>query len=212
MAIALIKYPRTPHLPYSASVTDDDRTLENDDNFKGKEVVVTIKMDGENSTIYDDGSYHARSLTSVHRDYHSWLLSYIPTIQYCIPKHCRLCGEYMYAKHSIGYNNLDSYFLAFSLWDNENNCVSWDDFEKFCNDNNISHVPVIYRGIYDANIIKGLAENVVRDGQEGLVVRLADKFHFGQFEKCIAKYVRPNHVQTDEHWSLSKIEKNELKK
>ena len=52
-----IKYPRTYHLPYSQSKTDD-KTLSNDDQFKGMEVVVTIKMDGENTTIYPDGYIH----------------------------------------------------------------------------------------------------------------------------------------------------------
>ena len=46
-----IKYPRTYHLPYSQSKTDDDKTLPNDDQFKGMEVVVTIKMDGEDYLI-----------------------------------------------------------------------------------------------------------------------------------------------------------------
>lgn len=29
-----IKYPRTPHLPYSMSKTDDDKTLSNDELLK----------------------------------------------------------------------------------------------------------------------------------------------------------------------------------
>ena len=29
-----IKYPRTPHLPYSMSKTDDDKTLPNDELLK----------------------------------------------------------------------------------------------------------------------------------------------------------------------------------
>ena len=58
-----IKYPRTFHLPYSLSKTDDDKTLESDEHFKQmEEVIVTIKMDGENTTIYPNGYIHARSL------------------------------------------------------------------------------------------------------------------------------------------------------
>ena len=39
-------------------------------------------MDGENTTIYKD-FYHARSLDSKHKDYHSYLLSKIlPNIQF----------------------------------------------------------------------------------------------------------------------------------
>lgn len=58
-----VKYPRTYHLPYSPSKTDDDKTLSSDAHFADmEEVVVTIKMDGENCTVYNDGSIHARSL------------------------------------------------------------------------------------------------------------------------------------------------------
>lgn len=81
----LYKYPRTPHLPFSKGMTSDDKVLDNTNNFKDKQVVVTEKMDGENTTIYKD-FYHARSLDSKHKDYHSYLLSKIlPNIQYEIP-------------------------------------------------------------------------------------------------------------------------------
>ena len=36
--------------------------------------------------------------------------------------------------------------------------------------------------------------------KEGLVIRIADKFSVGEFDKNVAKYVRANHVQTDSHW------------
>ena len=44
-----------------------------------------------------------------------------------------------------------------------------------------------------------------------IVVRLACSFTYDEFSKSIAKYVRPNHVQTDKHWSNSEIVKNGLK-
>ena len=71
------KYPRTYHLPYSQSKTDDDKTLPNDDQFKGIEVVVTIKMDGENTTVYPDGYVHARSLDGTGYEWQNWLKSYV---------------------------------------------------------------------------------------------------------------------------------------
>lgn len=42
------KYHRTFHLPYSLTVSADDKRLRNDSQFVGMEVVVTEKMDGEN--------------------------------------------------------------------------------------------------------------------------------------------------------------------
>ena len=56
------KYPRTFHLPYSPSVSDDDKMLPDDSQFWNREVSVSVKMDGENTTVYPDGTCHARSL------------------------------------------------------------------------------------------------------------------------------------------------------
>lgn len=101
-------------MPYSKGYAGDDKVLENDNQFIGKEIVVTEKMDGENTTVYRDYC-HARSIDSKHKDYHSWLLNKIKQFQYLIPNGYRICGEYLYARHSVLYKNLDSYFLAFSV-------------------------------------------------------------------------------------------------
>ena len=203
------KYPRTYHLPFSPGATSDDKILKDDSHFYGKKVVVTEKMDGENTTIYCDG-FHARSLDSKHKPCHSWLLNEMYNFSYKIPENMRICGEYLYAKHSIGYDNLPSYFLAFSIWENDV-CLDWDDTEIICEELNIHTVPVLWKGVYDADIIKRLAKDVVERGGEGIVVRLAGQFTYGDFAKSIAKYVRSNHVQTDKHWTASKIVKNNLK-
>lgn len=205
----LYKYPRTPHFPFSLGATDDDKILDNTNHFVGKQVIVTEKMDGENTTIYSD-YYHARSLDSKHRDYHSYLLSKtIPSVQGFIPPTYRVCGEYLYAKHSIGYDNLSDYFLAFSIWDN-NKCLDWNNFEALCSEWGLHTVPVLYKGIYDEKLIKEIAEKTVTKGGEGIVCRIADSFYYDDFSKNIAKYVRKNHVQTDKHWSTQVIEKNKL--
>lgn len=43
----LYKYPRTYHLPWSPGRSSDDKILKNVDHFKGKSVVVSLKLDGE---------------------------------------------------------------------------------------------------------------------------------------------------------------------
>lgn len=42
------KYPRTPHLPWSPGATSDDKYISSFESFRGKQIVVTEKMDGEN--------------------------------------------------------------------------------------------------------------------------------------------------------------------
>lgn len=203
------KYPRTYHLPYSEGYTSDDKVLDFDDIFKEMKVVVTEKMDGENTTVYRD-FVHARSIDSKHKEYHSWLLQYIRSFQYSIPEGYRVCGEYLYAKHSIFYNNLKSYFQVFSVYDDNNICLSWDKTIEFCNERCLVTVPVLYEGMYDSDTTMKIASYIVQKGGEGIVVRNTDSFDYDNFNMNVAKYVRPNHVQTNEHWSHCKIEKNLL--
>lgn len=207
-----IKYPRTYHLPYSQSRTKDDRTLDNTEIFKDKEVVVTIKMDGENSTIYND-YYHARSLESDNHESRTWLKNYIQNFQYDIPNEWRICGENLFAKHAIHYNNLKSYFYCFSIWNEKNECLSWDDTLEWCDLLNIETVPVLYRGIYNEELIKSLWKPFDDDKNEmeGFVVRLTDSFSYGSFRHSVAKFVRKNHIMNTVHnWKHTKIIKNNL--
>ena len=43
-----IKYPSTPHLPFSQGLQRDDTRITTLDYLNGRGVVVTEKMDGEN--------------------------------------------------------------------------------------------------------------------------------------------------------------------
>jgi len=65
-------------------------------------------------------------------------------------------------------------------------------------------------GIEIMKEILGRGTEVIRMGHEGIVVRNADSFPMADFNKNIVKYVRPDHVQTDEHWSQQPIVRNEL--
>ncbi len=50
----LVKYPRTAHLPWSGATTADDITADDIIGFAGKNVVATVKLDGENTTMYSE--------------------------------------------------------------------------------------------------------------------------------------------------------------
>lgn len=58
-----VKYPRTYHLPWSPGNRGDEGVVENLRAFEGQRVVVSAKMDGQNTTMYRDG-LHARSVSS----------------------------------------------------------------------------------------------------------------------------------------------------
>lgn len=204
------KYPRTFHLPWSLSKTQDDRQLKDTSQFEGKEVVVTVKMDGENTTFYSD-YLHARSLEGLDHVSQHWVKNFHSQVGWQIPEGWRICGENLFAKHSIKYIHLPTYFLAFSIWDGGNRCLDWDSFVEWCELLDLQTVPVLYRGVWDEALIRSLHRPVVEgEEREGYVVRVADGFHYSQFRKCVAKFVRPGHVQTHGHWRNMVIEKNEL--
>lgn len=193
-----IKYPRTLHLPWSLGRTDDDKTLSNIDHFKSMDIVVTEKLDGENTTLYSDYS-HARSIDSKHHPSRDWVKNLQYQIGWMIPHNWRICGENMYAAHSIKYDKLTSFFYVFSVWNSENQCLSWSDTVKFCEELNLKTVPVLYEGAWPddfSNLLKPAFSNE----PEGYVIRNADSFSYEDFSLNMAKYVRENHVQTDSNW------------
>ncbi|QHY97541.1 hypothetical protein SSPS47_20775 [Streptomyces sp. S4.7] len=108
-------YPRTPHLPWSPGVASDDVRVGDLDGLRGREVVVTEKMDGENTTLYRDG-LHARSLDSGHHPSRAWVKALQGRIGGLIPDGVRVCGENMYARHSIPYEDLESWFYGVPVW------------------------------------------------------------------------------------------------
>lgn len=197
-----IKYPRTFHLPWSPGVSDDDKVLTDLSGFDGKRVVVTMKMDGENTTMYSD-HIHARSIDSKGGADRDWVKAFWAGISRDIPENWRICGENLWAKHSIHYTNLESYFLAFSIWDENNFCLSWDDTTNFADMLGLKLVPVIYDGLWDEHKISNLHKTLDEIKDEGFVVRIADSFHYNYFNSNVAKYVRKGHVQTDSHWRHS---------
>jgi len=204
------KYKKTKHLPFSLGLTRGDKVIESLEPFIGKEIIVSIKMDGENSTLMSDYIY-ARSLDSTDHLSNHWLKGLWGGIKHDIPENWRICGENLFAVHSIKYDSLPTYFMVFNIWDENNMCLSWDNTLIWCELLGLHHVPVIYRGIFDQSILQKIADELDTEKNEGFVVRLSDSFSYDDFPKSICKWVRAKHVKTKSHWKYDKIVKNELK-
>jgi len=204
------KYPRTPHLPWSEKATDDDKRLKNVDHFEGRDVVVSIKMDGENTTMYDD-KIHARSINSDNHPSRDWVKGLWANTGYQIPQDWRICGENLYALHTIPYENLESYFNVFSIWDKDY-CMSWDETVEWATLFGLITVPVFYRGVYNQEEIhKAFPEEYKGNKTEGYVIRLAGGYYFDDFETSIAKFVSSRFViNSDKHWMQGKVTPNKL--
>lgn len=202
------KYPRTPHLPWSPGVSDDDLRQVTACGFEGKEVVVTEKMDGECTTLYPD-YMHARSIDGRHHQSRNWVKRLQAKLAQEIPAGWRICGENLYAEHSLRYDNLESYFYLFAIWNQDNCCLSWDEMTEWSELWQVPMVKVLYRGEWDQKRIQSIPIDTAT--MEGYVVRTSMGFPFSSFHQHVAKWVRPNHVQTDQHWMSKPVVRNGLK-
>lgn len=207
-----VKFPRTFHLPWSPGVSSDDRVMESVSGFENEEVVATVKMDGEQTTMYRDG-FHARSLDTPSHPSRDWLWKVHREVGHEIPEGWRICGENLYAKHSIHYRNLPSHFLVFGIWNEKNVCLSWDETVEWAALLGQRTVPVLWRGPWARSAVEGLGvQTYDGDPCEGYVVRVARAFHFKEFRNVVGKVVRSNHVHTHGHWMREAVTPNTLKK
>lgn len=195
-----MKYPRTPHLPWSRPGEDDVWMEEMfaPDTY----VVVTEKLDGECTSIYSDGSIHARSIDSKDhpsRHYVKGMAAYVtPRILF---QDLVLLGENVFAKHSIHYTELSSYFYLFGVRLRED-ILSWDEVEDWAEELGLMTAPVIWCGRWGDFKHEDIWPRPSEFGPEceGYVVRNINEFPVSEFRKNVAKFVRPNHIQTDQHW------------
>ncbi len=205
------KYPRTPHLSFSPGVGGDDIKLYSNKIFANCQVVLTEKLDGENTTFYPN-YIHARSLDSRHHPSRAWVKALQASMGHNIPSGWRICGENLYARHSIAYDNLKSYFYIFAIWNQDNYCLSWSETQEWAEIWDLELPPVMYQGLWDEAKIKAIGENLNRYKCEGYVVRNVEQFHYNDFANNMAKWVRSNHVQSDEHWMSQEVIPNKLAK
>ena len=200
------KYPRTYHLPWSKGLQNDDRMCQDISRFIGVPIVITEKMDGENNAMTNKGVY-ARS----HADFTSspWsakIRELHSIIKSGISDDLFIFGEGMSALHSIKYDNLTSHFYMFGarfngIWS------SWDEVEDYAFLLDLPTVPVLFKGIVNSEKeLQSLTEKLSAEtsffggAREGIVCRVQSEFKEEDFEFCVAKIVRANHIGTDEHW------------
>ena len=206
-----MKYPRTYHLPFSEGITNDDKVVKNIRCLEGKHVVVTLKMDGENTCICRN-TIHARSEDSLDHPSRHWVKGLWAKIHYLLPENMTLYGENLYAKHSIYYTNLESYFYLFSVWE-DRYCLPWEEVVETSKKFGLVLVPILYEGPFSEDTVREFTKLKQYDGNEveGFVVRAVDGFHYNDFSFNIAKYVRKDHVRTDNHWMYGPMIKNKMK-
>lgn len=193
------KYFRTYHLDYSNVYSDDKFSIY---KFQpNDEVVVTEKLDGENTTYYSDGNFHARSLDSTMHPSRNYAKSicYKFISNNKLAFHC----ENVYAKHSIFYNALTDFVYLFGVSNPEKDFfLDWNKIEEISNEINIPLAPILFKGKWGDFNHDSIwpRESAFGPECEGYVVRLTKAFSFSDFSKSVMKFVRPDHVQSSKHW------------
>lgn len=202
------KYGRTFHLPISPGATSDDKIMSSLDGLMVEDLVVTEKMDGENTTIHAGGS-HARSPDSRYHPSRDWLKAFAAGISPYLTEGERIVGENLYARHSVAYDALPAYFLGFA-WIVDEEVQPWDLTLARFEELGVQAVPTLYRGPYRKGLFDSLAKSLDLTRQEGFVVRTAEAFMESAMPERVGKYVREGHVQSELHWMKAELIPNKL--
>lgn len=202
------KYARTYHLPLSPGATSDDKIMDSLNGLRDRMLIITEKMDGENTTIHAGGS-HARSPDSRYHPSRDWLKAFAAGISHRLSPGERIVGENVFARHSIAYDALPSYFLGFA-WIVEGVVRSWSDtLDRFVA-LGVTPVPTLHHGPYRDGLFEQIAGSLDAERQEGFVARVEDSFLETEMPSRMGKYVRAGHVQSDTHWMHAEVIPNKL--
>jgi len=236
-----IKYPSTRHLPWSHERDTDDTAHREVQNFVDVPLIATVKMDGGNAMLVKDTENPVRARNGCQADKDHFDMAkqwYWDNDLYSkIPEHLQVFGEWLYAKHSIHYGcdcdepcedvgpELRDYFQVFGLYDTRYDLwLGWNNTMQFTHKHDLTLAPCATDNYYHMDEFDNsqefwhfyyeLSQKVVEQGHEGIVIRSAHPFHYGQIDERLGKYVRPGHVKEDEkHWSkrptVQNVRKNE---
>ncbi|MEI6412404.1 MAG: RNA ligase family protein [Bacteroidota bacterium] len=199
------KYPRTYHFPFSPGATNDDKIQHDWEGILAHELVLTEKLDGENTCLKAKGVF-ARSHGAPTRN--PWAQNMWPVWERIKRDldDLEIFGENLYGVHSIEYQRLPDYFFVFAAR-KEDRWLSWAELQDVTFLLDLRLVPTIGSGRFNAKdlqqrILSSMAEpSILGAEREGFVVRVASEFNDELFSNNVLKYVRANHVQTDEHWT-----------
>eukprot|EP00286_Rhodomonas_abbreviata_P021541 CAMPEP_0181295212 /NCGR_PEP_ID=MMETSP1101-20121128/4022_1 /TAXON_ID=46948 /ORGANISM="Rhodomonas abbreviata, Strain Caron Lab Isolate" /LENGTH=926 /DNA_ID=CAMNT_0023399939 /DNA_START=126 /DNA_END=2906 /DNA_ORIENTATION=+ len=225
----MFKFPRTHHIfdAGGSGVTRDDLVMDVKDakSYLQKRIFVEEKIDGANLGIWLDTDYTIRCQNRSHivthesatqwKGLNTWMDEHAATLcQLLEPRKHILFGEWMYAKHSLVYDRLPAFFVAFDLYDvKRKKFYSRTRLYNLLADTDIHVVPLLHAGP-----VASLDEFRARldtpsmfktDGSpvEGVYIREDDAAGEWLVRRC--KLVRSDFVQgIKEHWASMELVKN----
>lgn len=152
-----VKYPRTIHVQGSGIQRGDSKETMPLDDLLDKNLIIEEKLDGANSGIsFIDGDLKLQSrghiLLGGPREKQfsilkSWAQTWETELYSILEERFVMFGEWMYAKHSVFYDQLPHYFMEFDIFDKETReFLSTDRRHEILKNSPVKSVPVIFRG------------------------------------------------------------------
>lgn len=224
MSATFQKFPRTPHFPGSAGESCKEERLagaEDAERLLVEPVRVEEKMDGANLGISFDqeqirfqsrGAFIGSGRTAPQFQLlWGWFGDRRESLRTALGDRYLLFGEWLYARHTIAYDELPDYFLAFDVWDRETEeFLSAARRGEICEQTGIYEVPLLFEGVLgSAEALKRLLgpSRYGHEPAEGLYLRLEQEGKLA----LRAKFVRSGWVPADDdHWSQGPLETNQL--
>lgn len=168
------KYPRTQHVEGSRlQPGDEDLSQIPFDKIKDKYIVIEEKVDGANTAISFDekGNMLLQSrghyLIGGNRERHynlfkTWASVHQEKLYNVLGSRYIMYGEWLYAKHTVFYDNLDHYFLEFDVFDRINEVfLDTNERRKLLKDLPISSCKVLATGKFKSlnDVLKYLGKS-----------------------------------------------------
>jgi hypothetical protein len=199
------KYSRTYHFPFSEGATNDDKIQMDWKGILSNEIVVTEKLDGENTCLKDIGVFARSHAAPTINPWAKNMQEIWGRLKNDLGD-LEIFGENLYGVHSIEYDRLEDYFFVFGIRQGDY-WLSWNDVEEYCTIFDLKTAPVVKIDFFEEKQILPFIQHEIKKGSafggecEGFVFKTKKQFHVDDFSKNVLKYVRKNHVQTDEHWT-----------
>ncbi|HEB69713.1 MAG TPA: DNA ligase [Desulfobulbus sp.] len=218
-----IKFPSTPHLAVLPGVSiRGDKVLDEEQRkeFLRHKLIVEEKIDGANLGISFDkggnlllqnrGGYLDKPFTGQWKKLPDWLHVKADLLFDALEDRLILFGEWCYARHSVSYSKLPSWFLGFDVLEKKTrNFWPVKKRDNLLKKAGIPAVPLLANGHFSFPELEELlaCSKLSSEPAEGIYLRYERD---GRLVSR-AKLVRPAFIQAvNEHWSKSQIRPNTL--
>lgn len=219
-----VKFPSTPHLSTLPGVDiRADKVLSEyeRDAFLQNNLIIEEKVDGANLGLSFDsegnlrvqnrGTYLHLPRSGQWKKLDDWLRPRIDVLFEHLADQFILFGEWCYAQHTVFYDQLPDWFLAFDIYDKRvGRFLPSEPRNMLFKKMSLFQVPVLAQGHFTyPELPKLLSISKFSDQPaEGIYLRYEQEKWLEQR----AKLVRPTFIQLIEnHWSQSAIKANQLR-